>query len=310
MIAGLGEQLLGEAGVGDDADRVGAAVLHLAGVAEGLEGFGDRGDGRVVADHRAGRSLHVDGLVAVHIAAADEDAAFARCLGGLVAGQVGVGVEFGGADDLVEAVRGDGVDQRCDALVDVPGGVLGQLHTQRGELTRLPGRGVAGLDAGPGEREPVPQRQRLAEELACHHRRDPEHHTELGDGELGDLRAAVTAQHHGAFPPVGGPAAGPDAADRRVEPVGIDLGVLQQPRVGPVGHRAVLGGRLQQVGRRELIQIGVEHAFDSICSRLACQISRTDETPYLQDEHARFPPLRQVLRRRSAASVGPVAELL
>ncbi|MER7243431.1 hypothetical protein [Kribbella sp. NPDC000426] len=71
-----------------------------------------------------------------------------------------------------------------------------------------------------------------------------------------------------------------------MEPVGVDLGVLQQPRIGPIGHRAVLGGRLEQVGRRELIQICLEHVFDSTCSRRFFQVTPPDQTPYLQDERA------------------------
>ncbi|WP_371401391.1 hypothetical protein [Kribbella sp. NBC_00662] len=283
----MAQELLGVAGVGDDADGVGAAVLEVARVAEGLEGVGDRGDGRVVPDDRGGGSLGEQGFVAVVVAAADEDAALVCCLGGLVAGQVGIGVESGRADDLVQPVRRDRVDQRRDALVDVPCGFLGQFHARGCELACLPRGGVTGLYARPGEREPVPQRQRLADEPRGHHRRDPEHDTELGNRELRDLRTAFTTQHHGPLPPITGPAAEPHATGGRVEPVGVDLRMLQQPRVGLIGHHAMLDGRLQQVGRRKLTQISVEHVFDSTCSSLARQIGPTDETPCLQAERAR-----------------------
>ena len=45
--AGLGEEFLGEAGVGQDVDGVGAAVLDQSDVAELFQGFGDVGDGGV-----------------------------------------------------------------------------------------------------------------------------------------------------------------------------------------------------------------------------------------------------------------------
>ncbi|WP_238151732.1 hypothetical protein, partial [Kribbella sindirgiensis] len=69
------EEFLGVAGVGEDFDGVGAAVLDGAGVAEGFEGFGDVGDGRVAAVHGCGGGFDVDGFVAVAVAAADVDAA-------------------------------------------------------------------------------------------------------------------------------------------------------------------------------------------------------------------------------------------
>ena len=92
VVAGLGEEFLGVAGVGEDPDRVGAAVLDRAGVAEGLQRLGDRGQGRLVADDCTGGGLDVHGFGAVVGGAADEHAAFAGLLGGLGARQVGVGV--------------------------------------------------------------------------------------------------------------------------------------------------------------------------------------------------------------------------
>ncbi|MER7243430.1 hypothetical protein [Kribbella sp. NPDC000426] len=165
----MGEEFLGVAGVGDDADRVGSAVLDLAGVAEGLQGFGDRGDGGFVADDRAGGGFDVHGFVAVIVAAADEHATLACSLGGLTASLFGVGVGLGGADDLVQPVRRDRVDQRRDPPVDVRRGVLGQLHARRGELAGFPRGGVAGQYAGPGEGEPVAECQGLADEPGRDH---------------------------------------------------------------------------------------------------------------------------------------------
>ncbi|WP_238151256.1 hypothetical protein, partial [Kribbella sindirgiensis] len=71
----MGEEFLGEAGVGEDLDRVGAAVLDRAGVAELLERFGDVGQGRVEPVDPGGSGFDVDGFVAVAVAAADVDAA-------------------------------------------------------------------------------------------------------------------------------------------------------------------------------------------------------------------------------------------
>ncbi|WP_432886779.1 hypothetical protein ACQPYH_04150 [Kribbella sp. CA-245084] len=211
------------------------------------------------------------------IAAADEHAPLVGCFGRLVAGQVGVGVCLGGTDDPVQPVRRNAVDQRCGAFVDGAGGLFGQFQAGRGEAAGFPRGGITGQDAGPGEREPVLQRERFTKEAGGHCRGDAEHQSEFGDRELRDLRAAVTAEHHRALASIGGPATGPEATDRRVEAVGVDLGMLQQPRVGLIGHRAVLGGRLEQVGRRQRLQIRVEHVFDSICSRSARQIGRAAE---------------------------------
>jgi hypothetical protein len=107
----------------------------------------------------------------------------------------------------------------------------------------------------------MPQPQRRPQIVRGHLRRHTEHHTELGHGELRDLRATLSTQHHRPFPALARTSAGTVRARVRVTAVGVDLGMHQQPRVGPVGLGAVLGGRVQQVGRRERGEISIEHVF-------------------------------------------------
>ena len=194
--------------------------------------LGDRVEGRLVADDCTGGGFDVHGLGAVLVAAADEHTPFAGLLGGLGPRQVRVGVHLRGLDDLVQPVRGDGVDESRDPLVDVGGGVLGQFRAVGDDPAGLPRGRVTGLDSGPGEGEPVPQRQGLAEVV--------------GGDPGGDARASrrtrrsrtpgsPDSRRHPAPPRVRrpsqvrrpGPETGPGS---RVEAIGVDQGVLEEPR--------------------------------------------------------------------------------
>ena len=228
-------------------------------------------------------SVSVSRIQVMLAGATDEHAPLAALLLGLGPGQVGVGVHLGGPNDLVQPVRRDRVHDRRHPLVDVAGRLGGQLQAGGGEQPRLPRRRLAAADLGPGEREPVPQRQRLPEVIRGHTGRDTDHQPELGRRELRDLRAAVAAQHHATFAAV---EAAPTRAGRAgvgVVAVGEDLGVLDQPGRAPVLLGAVLGGRLQQFWRRQRGQVSFEHVFDSIRRVIACQIS-----PYPQGETRLF----------------------
>jgi hypothetical protein len=195
------------------------------------------------------------------VGVADEHATLTRLLVGLRLGPLGVGVELRGLDDLVQPVWRDRIDQAGDPLVDVPGCLLGQLRTLRDQPAGLPRRGLAGQDPRPGEREAMPQRHRSPQIIRRHLRRNTQHHPELGHGELRDLRATLTTQHHRTFAAVARTPAGTNRADVGMIAVGIDLGMHEEPRVGPVGLGTMLGGRLQQVGRRQRGQISIEHVF-------------------------------------------------
>ncbi|WP_202878557.1 hypothetical protein, partial [Kribbella jejuensis] len=153
----MGEEFLGEAGVGEDAYGFGSAVLEWARVAEGFEGFGDVGDGGVVAVDGGCGGFDVDGFVAVFVAAADVHASVVGRLGGLVGGALRVGVLLGGLGDLLETVRGDRVDDRGDAAVDVLGCGVVEFGAGAHDLPGFPWGGLACLDPGPGQREPVAQ---------------------------------------------------------------------------------------------------------------------------------------------------------
>ncbi|MEU4295700.1 hypothetical protein AB0E63_46435 [Kribbella sp. NPDC026596] len=255
----MGEEFLGVAGVGDDADGFRAAHLNPAGVAEDLQGVGNGRDGGIVASDRTGGGRDVHRSRAVVVRPAHKHAMLARLLLSLGTGGGGIGMHLRGGDDLVQPVRRQRVDDRRDPLIDIAGGLLGQLRTLRHDPTRLPWRRLTGPDAGPGEREPVPQRQRVTYEVGRYTRRDALHNTELGHRELRNRRAPRTTQHDRSFPAVTRAATRTSSAGVGMVAVGIDQGVFEEPRVAAPGLGAVLGGRLQQVGRRQRRQVSFEH---------------------------------------------------
>ncbi|MFF1819920.1 hypothetical protein ACFVWG_21645 [Kribbella sp. NPDC058245] len=253
---------MGEDGIGQNADRLGTTELQRAGITQELLSITERVNDSVEAGRRADRRTDIDGFSAVLIRTTYEHSALADLRSGLGTRGVGVGVHLRGLDDLVQPIRGNGVDQVRDPAIDVQGGFLGQTDAVTHDLARLPWRRLTGQDLDPGQGEPVTQCQGITDDSGTDAMGDTHDDRELTDRELQDLRAALATQHHATFTTLEPTATRPRRTRVGVETVGVDQGVFERPGIGPVRQRTLPDGRLQQVGRRQQRQIIiVEHAF-------------------------------------------------
>ncbi len=248
-LASLGEEFLGEAEIGHDADRGCASLLQAALVAEHLQTLGDLRDPCLVTVHRSGWGLDHAGLRPGVIGAADEHATLPILGVGLSARLAGVGMNLRGLDDLGQPPWRDRVQQMRDPLIDVQRRLERQIEAVPGQQTRLPWRRFTGQNPSPREGKSGPQRQGRPDVVTAHPGRNTTHRRELGDCKRCNRWTPVTTKDHCTLATIARTATEPKRAHVGMETIGVLQRDLEAPDSGPILHRETVSGRPQQVGR-------------------------------------------------------------
>ena len=142
---------------------------------QGLRSVGDRG-GQVEGVGQVQLRGHAHGAGEGDLLLLDRHMTGVGTTGGLQGRPVGVEPGDRGIDEPVEGGGGGAVRERGELPVHERGGLAGQVGVDGGlgDPAGLPRSQLAGLDAAPQPRQPVPQLQGLADEPLRRHRRHPQ----------------------------------------------------------------------------------------------------------------------------------------
>jgi len=186
---------------------------------------------------------------------------------------LGVGLDDLHLHESGERRPGQGVDVRGRRGIDVAGLLQGEARRVRRlcDLSSLPDPAFTPGQSGPHQRVPVLKVERVAHQVVGGDETDAHHQAQLGTGELGHLRSAVTTE---LLAPL-------RARQRRAVSMRDRLGVVQggpvgrQDQLAPLVLAQVLLGPGDHRARRLGVQVGdprdVEHVFDSTSLHRQCR---------------------------------------